>query len=135
MPNPLLYVHNSCWGGFAAFRCRLRPLWKTGISVYTRYEVVPPELFLLFSHETCPIHDFRSKTHVWGGFAPFRCRTRPIWKTGISVYTRHEFVPSEPFLMRTPRVHLLQQHLRRLQLLLHRRHIQLDQSLEPVQEN
>jgi hypothetical protein len=29
------------------------------------------------------IHYFRSKTHVWGGFAQFRCRTSPIPKTGV----------------------------------------------------
>ena len=31
--------------------------------------------FFLFSQRTCPIHYFRSKSHVWGGFMPFRCRT------------------------------------------------------------
>ena len=31
----------------------------------------------------CPIHYFRSKTHVWGGFVQFRCRTSPIPKTGV----------------------------------------------------
>jgi hypothetical protein len=39
--------------------------------------------FLRFSQRTCPIHYFRSKTHVWGGFAQFRCRTSPIPKTGV----------------------------------------------------
>jgi hypothetical protein len=32
---------------------------------------------------TCPIHYFGSKTHIWGGFAQFRCRTSPIPKTGV----------------------------------------------------
>src|SRR6187455_1539669 len=31
----------------------------------------------------CPIHYFRSKTHVWGGFAQFRCRTSHIPKTVV----------------------------------------------------
>jgi hypothetical protein len=44
---------------------------------------LPPEPFLRFSQRTCPIHYFRSKTHVWGGFAPFRCRTPPIPKMGV----------------------------------------------------
>jgi hypothetical protein len=39
-----------------------------------------------------------SKTHVWGGFAQFRCRTSPISKTGVGVHTKHEFLPPEPFL-------------------------------------
>jgi hypothetical protein len=44
-----------------------------------------------------PIHYFTSKTHVWGGFAQFRCRTSPIPKTGVgciqstSFYHRNHF--------------------------------------------
>jgi hypothetical protein len=41
---------------------------------------LPLEPFLRFSQRTCPIHYFRSKTHVWGGFAQIRCRTSPIPK-------------------------------------------------------
>jgi hypothetical protein len=33
----------------------------------------------------------RSKTHVWGGFAQFRCRTSPIPKTGVGVHTSTSF--------------------------------------------
>jgi hypothetical protein len=54
-----------------------------------------PEPILRFSQRTCPIHYFRSKTHVWGGFTLYRCRTSPIPKTGVGV---HEFSPPEPFL-------------------------------------
>jgi hypothetical protein len=49
---------------------------------------LPPEPFLRFSQRTCPIHYFRSKTHVWGGFAQFRCS---MPKTGVGVRTKHEF--------------------------------------------
>jgi hypothetical protein len=59
---------------------------------------LPPEPFLRFLQRTCPIHYFRSKTLVWGGFAQFRCRTSPILKTGVVVHTKHEFLPPEPFL-------------------------------------
>ena len=55
---------------------------------------MPPEPFLRFSQRTCP----RSKTHVWGGFAQFRCCTSPIPKMGVGVHTKHEFSPPEPFL-------------------------------------
>jgi hypothetical protein len=51
-----------------------------------------------FSQRTCPIHYFSSKTHVWGGFAQFRCRTSPIPKIGVVVHTMHEFLPPETFL-------------------------------------
>jgi hypothetical protein len=60
--------------------------------------VWPPKPFLRYSQRTCPIHCFRSKTHVWGRFAQFRCRMSPISKTGIGVHTKHEFLPPEPFL-------------------------------------
>jgi hypothetical protein len=63
--------------------------------VHTKHEFLPPEPCLRFSQRTCPIHYFRSKTHVWGGFAQFRCRTSPIPKTVVGV---HEFLLPEPFL-------------------------------------
>ena len=33
-----------------------------------------------------PIHYFRSKTHVFEGFVPFRRRTRPVAETSIGVH-------------------------------------------------
>jgi hypothetical protein len=66
--------------------------------VHTKHEFSPPEPFLRFSQQTCPIHYFRSKTHVWGGFAQFRCRTSPIPKTVFGVHTKHEFSPPQPFI-------------------------------------
>jgi hypothetical protein len=59
--------------------------------VHTKHEFLPPEPFLRFSQRTCPIHYFRSKTHVWGGFSQFRCCTSPIPKTGVSVHTSTSF--------------------------------------------
>ena len=69
-----------------------------------KHEFLPPEPFIRFSQRTCPIHFFRSKTHVWGGFAQFRCRTSLIPKTGVGVHTKDEFLPPEPFL-RFPNEH------------------------------
>jgi hypothetical protein len=63
-----------------------------------KHEFSPQEPFLHFSQRTCPIHYFRAKTHDWGGFAQFRCRTTPIPITGVGVHTKHEFSPTEPFL-------------------------------------
>jgi hypothetical protein len=79
------------WGGFAQFRCRTSPVPKTGVGVHTKHVFLPPEPFLRFSQLTCPIHYFRSQTHVWGGFAQFRCRTSPIPKTGVGVHTNTSF--------------------------------------------
>jgi hypothetical protein len=97
---PIYYFRSKThvWDRFAQFRCRTSPIPKTGIGVHTKHEFLLPEPFLRFSQRTCPIHYFRSKTHVWGGFAQFRCRTSPLPKTGIGVHTKHEFLPPEPFL-------------------------------------
>jgi hypothetical protein len=86
------------WGGFAQFCCRTSHIPKTGIGVHTKHEFLPLEPILCFSQQTCLIHYFRSKTHVWGGFALYRCRTSPIPKTGVVVHTKNEFLPPEPFL-------------------------------------
>jgi hypothetical protein len=56
---------------------------ENGCRVHTKHDFSPPEPFLRFSQRTSPIHYFRSKTRVWGGFAQFRCRTSPIPKTGV----------------------------------------------------
>jgi hypothetical protein len=71
---------------------------ENSCQVHTKHEFLPPEPFLRFSQRTCRIHYFRSKTHVWGGFAQFRCHTSPILKTVVVVHTKHEFLPPEPFL-------------------------------------
>jgi hypothetical protein len=98
--NPIDYFSSKThvWGGFAQFRCRTSPIPETGVGVDTKHDILPPEPFLRFSQRTCPIHYFRSKTHVWDGFAQFRCRTSPIPKTGVGVHTKHKFLPPEPFL-------------------------------------
>jgi hypothetical protein len=89
---PIHYFRSKThvWGGFAQFCCRTSPIPKTGVGVHTN-EFLPPEPFIRFLQRTCPIHYFRSKTHVWGGFAQFRCRTSPIPKTGVGVHTSTSF--------------------------------------------
>jgi hypothetical protein len=64
-----------------------------------KHEYLPPDQFLRFSQRTCPIHYFRSKTHVWGGFAQFRCRTSPIPKTGVGVHTSTSFCHRNRFFV------------------------------------
>jgi hypothetical protein len=87
------------WGGFAQFRCRTSLIPKTGVGVHTKHEFSPPEPFLRFSQRTCPIHYYRSKTHVWGGFAQFRCRTLPIPKTAVGVHTSTSFCHRNHFFV------------------------------------
>jgi hypothetical protein len=98
---PIHYFRSKThvWVGFAQFRCRTSPIPKTVVRVDTKHEFSPPELFLRFSQRTCPIHYFRSKTHVWGGFAQFRCRTLPIPKTGVGVHTSTSFCHRNRFFV------------------------------------
>ena len=60
-------------------------LAKTCIEVHLMHEYLPLEPFLVFQQRTCPIHYFRSKTHVFEGFAQFRRCTRPVAETRIGV--------------------------------------------------
>jgi hypothetical protein len=87
------------WGGFAQFRCHTSPIPKTGVGVHTKHEFLPPEPFLRFLQRTCPIHYFRSKTHVWAGFAQFRCRTSPIPKTGVGCIQSTSFFHRNHFFV------------------------------------
>jgi hypothetical protein len=91
MPNPLLYVQNSCLGWFRAISLPHVTHSENGCRVHTKHESSLPEPFLRFSQRTCPIHYFSSKTHVWGGFTQFRCCTSPIPKTGVGVHTSTSF--------------------------------------------
>src|SRR5690242_12153417 len=54
---------------------------------------------MLFRSRTCPIHYFRSKTHVWGGFAQFRCHTSPIPKTGVGCIQSTSFCHRNHFFV------------------------------------
>jgi RNA polymerase subunit RPABC4/transcription elongation factor Spt4 len=67
--------------------------------VLTKHEFLPPEPFLRFSQRTCPIHNFRSKTHVWGGFAQFRCRTSLIPKTSVRCLQSTSFCHQNHFFV------------------------------------
>jgi hypothetical protein len=98
---PIHYFRSKTlvWGGFAQFRCRTSPILKTVVGVHTKHEFVPLEPFLRFSQRTCPIHYFRSKTHVWGGFAQFRCRTSPISKRGVGCIQSTSFCHRNNFFV------------------------------------
>jgi hypothetical protein len=97
-PIHYLRTKTHVWGVFAHLCCLTSPILKTGIMVDSKHEFLPLEPFLRFSQRTCPIHYLRSKTHVWGGFALFRCHTSTIPKMGIGFHSKHEFLPPEPFL-------------------------------------
>jgi hypothetical protein len=72
---------------------------ENGYRVLTKHEFLPPEPFLRFSQRTCPLHYFRSKTHVWVDFAQLRCRTSPIPKTGIGCIQSTSFCHRNHFFV------------------------------------
>ena len=73
------------------------PLWKS-ISGALNARVYASETISCFVATNMPNLLFKSKTHVLGGFMPFRSRTWHVAITGIEVHLMHEFMPLEPFL-------------------------------------
>jgi hypothetical protein len=73
--------------------------FRKRVSGCIKHVFLPPEPFLRFSQRTCPIRYFRSKTHVWGGFAQFRYRTSPISKTGVGVHKSTSFCHRNHFFV------------------------------------
>jgi RNA polymerase subunit RPABC4/transcription elongation factor Spt4 len=98
---PIHYFRSKThvWGGFVQFRCRTSPIPKTGVGCHTKNEFLPPEPFLRFLQRTCPIHYSRSKTHVWGGFAQFLCRTSRVPKTGVGCIQSTSFCHRNHFFV------------------------------------
>jgi hypothetical protein len=73
--------------------------YENGCRVHTKHEFLSPEPILRFSQQTCPIHYFRSKTHVWVGFTQFRCRTSPITKSGVGCIQSMSFCYRNQFFV------------------------------------
>ena len=61
------------------------------------HEFGPMKLFLSFPAKTHPIHHFRYKNHVLGGFAPFGCCKCTVAKSGPRMPFWHEFRPTKLF--------------------------------------
>jgi hypothetical protein len=53
---------------------------ENGYPVHTKHEFLPPEPFLRFSQQTCLIHYFRFKTHVWVVSCNFVAARHPFQK-------------------------------------------------------
>jgi hypothetical protein len=73
--------------------------FRERVSGAFKARVFPPEPFLRFSERTCPLHYFRSKTHVLGGFAQFRCHTSPIPKQVSGVHKSTSFCYQNHFFV------------------------------------
>ena len=82
-------------GGFAPFGCRKYTVAKSGPGMSFGHEFGPMKLLSSFTTKTHPIHYFRSKTNVLGGFAPFGCRKWTVTKSGPRMPFGHEFGPTK----------------------------------------
>ena len=74
------------------------PLWKS-VSGASNARVYASETISCFVVTNMPNPLFQSKTHVLGGFMPFRSRTWHVAKTGIVAHLMHEFMPLDLFLV------------------------------------
>ena len=92
-------------GGFAPFGCSKCTVAKWGPRMPFGHEFGPMKLFLSFSAKTHPIHYFRSKTHILGGFAPFVCRKNTIAKSSPGMPFWHGFGPTKLLLSFLPKTH------------------------------
>ena len=97
---PIHYVRSETHvlGGFAPFgssKCRLA---KSGPGMPFWHEFGLTKLLSSFLAKTHPIHYFRSKTHILGGFAPFVCRKNTIAKSSPGMPFGLEFGPMKLLL-------------------------------------
>ena len=84
------------------------PLQKSGPGMLFGHELGPMKLFLSFPDKTHPIHYFRSKTHVLGGFTPFGSSKCSFAKSGPGMPLWHEFELTKllsSFLAKTHPIH------------------------------
>ena len=82
----------GCFAPFGSCKCTVA---KSGPRMPFGHEFGPMKLFLFFPAKMDPIHYFRSKTHVLGGFAPFGCRKCTVAKSGPRMPFWHEFRPTK----------------------------------------
>ena len=82
-------------GGFAPFGCRKCTVATSGPRMSFCHEFGLTKLLSPFSVKKHPIHNFRSKTHVLGGFAPFGCRKCTVATSGPGMPFCHEFGPTK----------------------------------------
>jgi len=105
--HPIHYLRSNTHilGGFAPLGCSKCNVAKSGPGMPFWHEFGPMKLFLSFLAKTHPIHYFRSKTHVLGGFAPFGCCKYTIAKSGPRMPFWHEFRTTKLFSRFSTKTH------------------------------
>src|SRR6185312_12244738 len=105
--HPIHYFRSKTHvlGGFPPFGCRMCSVVKSGPRMPFWHEFGPTKLLSCFSAKAHPIHDFRSKTHVLGGFATFGCRKCTVAKSDPRMPFWHEFRPMKLFSRFSAKMH------------------------------
>ena len=105
--HPIHYFRSktNVLGGFAPFGCRKWTVTKSGPRMPFGHEFGPMKLLSSFLAKMHPIHYFRSKTHVLGGFAPFGYRRCTVAKSGPRMSFWHEFRPTKLFSRFSTKTH------------------------------
>ena len=105
--HPIHYLRSKTHilGGFTPFGCSKCNVAKLGPRMLFGHEFGPMKLFLSFPAKTHPIHYFRSKTHILGGFAPFVCRKNTIAKSSPGMPFWHGFGPTKLLSCFSAKVH------------------------------
>ena len=95
--HPIHYFRSKTHvlGGFALFGCRKCTVATSGPRMWFCHEFGLTKLLSPFSVKKHPIHNFRSKTHVLGGFAPFGCRKCTVATSVPRMPFCHEFGPTK----------------------------------------
>ena len=105
--HPIHYFRSKTHvlGGFPPFGCRMCSVVKSGPRMPFWHEFGPTKLLSCFSAKAHPIHDFRSKTHVLGGFATFGCRKCTVAKSDPRMPFYYEFRPMNLFSRFSAKMH------------------------------
>ena len=95
--HPIHYVRSETYvlDGFASFGCRKCTVATSGPGMPFCHKFGPTKLLSSFLAKKHPIHNFRSKTYVLGGFAPFGCRKCTVATSVPRMPFCHEFEPTK----------------------------------------
>jgi len=105
--HPIHYFRSKTHvlGGFPPFGCRKCSVVKSGPRVPFWHEFGPTKPLSCFSAKAHPIHNFRSRTHILGGFTPFVCCMCTVAKSVPKMPFWHEFRPTKLLLSFSAKMH------------------------------
>jgi hypothetical protein len=98
---PIHYFRSKThvWVVSRNFVAARHPFRKRVSGAYKARLIVTGTISSFFATNMPNPHYFRSKIHVWGGFAQFRCRMSPITKTGVGCIQSMSFCHRNQFFV------------------------------------